>query len=62
MMDTKSAYRVLMGGSEGNRPLGAPWRRWDNNIKTDLQDVGWECDLAQDREHWWAVVNAEMNF
>jgi len=48
------AYRVLVGKPEGKRPLGRPWRRWDNNIKIYLQEVGcggmdW-IDLAQDRE------------
>jgi hypothetical protein len=41
MIDTRSAYRVLMGGPEGNRSLETPWSRWDDNIKTDIQDVGW---------------------
>ena len=61
MIDTRSAYRGLIGGPEGNRPLGSPWSRWDGNIKKDLQDVGWEYDLAQDRDKWWPVVSAEMN-
>ena len=50
------------GGPEENRPLGTPWSRWDDNIKKDLQDVGLECDLVQDRENWWAVLNGEMFF
>jgi hypothetical protein len=59
------AYRVLMGTPEGKRPLGRPRRRWEDNIKMDLQEVGcggmdW-IDLAQARDRWRAVVNAVMN-
>ena len=58
-------YRVLVGKHEGKRPLGRPRRRWEDNIKMDLQEV--ECggmdwnDLAQDRDRWWPLVNAVMN-
>ena len=50
---------------EGRRPLGRPWSKWEDNIKFDFREM--ECggmdwiDLAQDRERWWAVVNAVMN-
>ena len=61
----KSIYRVLVGKPEGERPLGRPSRRWEDNIKTDLQEVGWVgmdwIDLAQDRDRWRALVNAVMN-
>jgi len=50
---------------EGKRPGGRSRRRWEDNIKMDLQEVGWECrdwiDMAQDRDRWRALVNAVMN-
>jgi hypothetical protein len=59
------AYRVLVGRPEGRRPLGSPRRRWEDNIKMDLQEVGWGgvdwTDMAQDRGRWRALVNAVMN-
>ena len=57
-------HRVLVGKPEGKRPLGRPRRRWENNIKMDLQEVGGGCEdsmeLAQDRDRWRALVNAVM--
>jgi hypothetical protein len=58
-------YRVLVGKPEGKRPLGRPRRRWEDNIKMDLQEVGcggmdW-FGLAQDRESWRALVNVVTN-
>jgi hypothetical protein len=59
-------YRVLVGKPEGKRPLGSPRRRWEDNIKRDLQEVGGDCgDLmkrAQDRDRWRTLVNTVMNF
>jgi hypothetical protein len=55
---------ILVGKPEGKRPLGRPRRRWEDNIKMDLQDVEWGVDwieLAQDRDRWRALVNAVMN-
>jgi hypothetical protein len=65
MGECRGVYRVLVGKPEGNRPLGRPWRRWEDNIKTETQDVGcggvdW-IDLAQDRDRWGTLVNAVMN-
>ena len=60
-----SADRVLVGKPEGKRPLGRPRRRWEDNIKMDLQEVGGGCedwmDLAQDRDRWRALVSTVMN-
>ena len=53
-----------MGKHEGRRPLGRPRRRWEDNIKIDLREVGWDMDwidVAQDKDRWLAVVNAVMN-
>jgi hypothetical protein len=56
---------VKWGNPEGRRPLGRPRRRWEDNIKMDLREVGWEgmdwINLAQDRDRWRALVNAVMN-
>jgi hypothetical protein len=56
----------LEGEPEGKRPLGKPRRKWVDNIKKDLQDVGYGSmdwmDVAQDRDRWRALVNAVMNF
>ena len=58
-------YRVLVGRPEGKRPLGRPRRRWEDNIKMDLQEVGhggtdW-IELAPDRDRWLALVNGVMS-
>ena len=58
-------FRVLVWKREGKRPLGRPRRRWKNNIKMDIQEVGCEgmdwIDLAQDRDRWRALGNVVMN-
>jgi len=63
--ERRGVYRVLVGKSEGKRPLERPRRRWEDNIKMDLQEVGWGgmdwIELAQDRDRWRALVNAVMN-
>jgi hypothetical protein len=60
-----NAYRILVGKSEGKRPLGRPRRRWVDNIKMDLGEMGWNgmdwIDLAQERDRWRAFVNTVMN-
>jgi len=65
MSEEWGLYRVLVGKPEGRRPLGRPGRRWADNIRTDLQEVGcmymdW-IRLAQDRDRWRTLVSAVMN-
>jgi hypothetical protein len=65
MGEKRSAYRLLVGKLEGKRPLGRPRRRWVDNIRMDLGEVGWGVvdwiSLAQDRNRWRAVVNSVLN-
>jgi hypothetical protein len=64
MGERRVVYRVLVGKLEGKRSFRRPRRRWEDNIKMDLQEVGCEgmdwTDVAQDRDRWWTVVNAVM--
>ena len=65
LLRERGAYRVLVGKPEGKRPLGRPRRRWVDNIRMDLREVGcgyrdW-IGLAQDRDRWRTLVNAGMN-
>jgi len=61
MGEGRGVHRVLVGKPEGKRPLGRPRRRWEDNIKMDLQEVGGVCEdwmeLVQDRDRWRALVN-----
>jgi hypothetical protein len=63
--EKRNAYRLLVGKPEGRRPLGRPRRRWVDNIRMDLGEVGpgdvdW-IGLAQDRNKWRAPVNSVLN-
>jgi len=66
MTEGRGVHRVLVGKPEGRRPLGRPRRRWEDNIKIDLQEVGGSCrhwmELAQDRDRWRALVSTVRNF
>ena len=66
MGEGKGVHRVLVGKPEGKRPLGRTRRRWEDNIKMDLQEVGgsfggW-MELDQDRDRWRALVSTVRNF
>ncbi|KAJ4442648.1 hypothetical protein ANN_04237 [Periplaneta americana] len=65
MGESRNAYRVLVGRPEGKRPLGRPRRRWEDDIKMDLREIGYDgrdwINLAQDRDQWRAYVRAAMN-
>jgi hypothetical protein len=60
-----NACRILMRKPEGKRTLGKPRRKWADNIKMDLGEIGWGgmdwIDLAQDKDQWRALVNTVMN-
>ena len=66
MEEGRGVHKVLVGKPEGKRPLGRPRRRWENNIKMDVQEVGRGCgdwmELAQDRDRWQTLVSRVMNF
>jgi hypothetical protein len=65
MGEVRSACNILVGRREGRRPLGRPRRRWEDNIKIDLREIGFgDVDWihwAQDRDRWWALVSMVMN-
>jgi hypothetical protein len=66
MGEKRSAYKMLVGKPEGKRSLGRPRRRWVDNIKMDLREIGWSgirwIDLGRNRNQWKALVKAVMNF
>jgi hypothetical protein len=65
MGNGRGVYSVLVEKPEGKGPMDRPRRRWDDNIKMNLQEVGFECmdwiELAQDRDSWRTFVKAVMN-
>jgi hypothetical protein len=64
--EKRNMYRLLVGKPEGRKPLGRPRRRWLDNIRMDLVEVGWGDEdwigLAHDRDRWRALVNSVLNF
>jgi hypothetical protein len=65
MGEKRTAYTIFVGKPEGKRPLGRRTRRWVDNIKIDLGEIGWKgmgwIDLAQDSDQWRALVSTVMN-
>jgi hypothetical protein len=72
MGEKRNSYRLLVGNPEGKRPLGRPRRRWVDNIRKDLGEMGWgdvdwiglvqdKNNLAQDKNRWTALVNSVLN-
>jgi hypothetical protein len=65
MRGKRNAYRLLVRKPEGNGPLGRPRRKWVDNIKIDLGNIGWggmdRIELAQNRDQWRAPVKAVLN-
>ena len=66
MEERRSALKILTGKPTGKRPLGRPRRRWEDNIRMHLEEIGINAgswvDSAQDRYYWRALVNAALNF
>jgi hypothetical protein len=65
MVETRNAYRILVKQPEGMRPLGRPRHRWEDNIKIDLREIGWDgmdwIVLVRDKDQWRDLVNTVMN-
>ena len=65
MKEVRSAFKFLTGKPTGKRPLGIPRRRWEDNIRMDLEEIGINAgnwvDSAQDRNYWRDFVNATLN-
>jgi hypothetical protein len=64
-VEKRNAYRILMGKQEGKRPLERPRRRWVDNIKINLREIGWDgvdrIDMAQDMDQWRALVKTVLS-
>jgi hypothetical protein len=65
MGEKRNAYRIWVGKAEGKSPRGRPRRRWVDNIKMYLREIGWDgvdwIDMDQDRDQWRALVNTVLN-
>jgi hypothetical protein len=61
----RNAYHIMVGKPEGKKPFGRPKRRWEEHIRMDLREIGWEgvdwMHMAQDRGQWQALVNTVTN-
>ena len=61
----RSAFKILTGKPTGKRPLGRPRRRWEDNIRMYLEEIGYSAgnwvDSAQDRDYWRTLVNTALN-
>ena len=66
VVEGRGVHKILVGKPEEERPLGRPRRRWEDNIKMDLEEVGKGCgdwmELAKDRDSWRALASTVMNF
>jgi hypothetical protein len=64
-MGDRNTYKILVAKPEWKSPLGRPRRRWEENIRTDLTEIGYEgvdwMDLAQDKDQWRVLMNMVMN-
>ena len=65
MKEGSSAFKILTGKPTGKRPLGSSWRRWEDNIRMDLEKIGFNrrnwVDSIQDRDYWIALMNAALH-
>ena len=65
MEEDRSTFKILTGTPTGKRPLGRPERRWEDNIRTDIKEIGINAgnwvDSTQNRDYWRALVNAALN-
>jgi hypothetical protein len=65
MGEMRNAYVILVGNPEGKRPSGGPKRKWEDSIRVDLREIGWEgvdwMHLVQESDQWQARVNTVMN-
>jgi hypothetical protein len=62
----RNAYKILVSKPEGKRPLRRPRHRWEDDIRMDLREVGWEgvdwMHMSQDRDQWRVLLNTVINF
>ena len=65
MEEGRSPFKILTGKPTGNIPLGRPRRRWEDNSRTDIEEIGINAgnwvDSAQDRNYWRSLANAALN-